>query len=68
MPKYEVIIVDVSPTGQVVIKTEGFTGKACLAATAKLKAALGTVTEMVSTPEMNVVQQQEQRNVAKRKQ
>ena len=69
MPQYEVVIVDVSPTGEVVVKTEGFTGKACLEVTADLEASLGSVTQVVPTPEMNkTVQQAGQQNVTKRKQ
>ena len=30
MPQYEAVIVDVSPTGQVMVKAGGFTGEACL--------------------------------------
>ena len=68
MPQYEVVIVDVSPTGKVVVKTEGFRGKACLKATQELEASLGKVTKTTPTPEMNEPQQVEQKNVAKRKQ
>ena len=67
MPEYETIIVDVSPTGKVMIKTEGFTGKACLAATLELEASLGKVTNTTPTAEMNHVQE-EVKNAAKRKQ
>jgi hypothetical protein len=69
MPEYEVVIVDVSPTGDVVVKTEGFTGKACLEVTAELEASLGSVTQVVPTPEMHkITQQAGQQNVAKRNQ
>jgi hypothetical protein len=43
MAPYEVVIVDISPTGEVALKTEGFTGKACLEVMAELEASLGHV-------------------------
>ena len=37
----EVVTVEISPTGEVSVKTQGFTGAKCKQATAALEAALG---------------------------
>ena len=66
MPEYETVIVDISPTGKVMIKTEGFTGKSCLKATQELEASLGTVTKTTYTHETKP--EQLQQNVVRRRQ
>lgn len=50
----EMVIVDVSPTGEVVITTKGFNGNSCLTdpAVVELKEALGDVTNVAPTEEM----------------
>lgn len=50
MPR--ILTATISKTGAVAIKTTGFAGTACRAATARYEAALGTVVADETTPEM----------------
>ena len=45
----KVIIVDVSPAGEVNIEAKGYTGKSCVEATAFLEKALGQRTSQTKT-------------------
>lgn len=66
MSRYEVVIVDVSPVGKVQVKTEGFSGKACLEATDALERSLGAVIKITPTAEMKN-EETAQKNTAKKK-
>jgi len=66
MAKEKRITVDVSPDGDVVIKTEGYQGAECLKATQKLEESLGVVTERKKTAEFKLTATQT--NVTKQSQ
>ena len=50
-PPPQIIEVTISPTGETVVKTQGFTGSSCRQASAVLVRALGIVTAERLTPE-----------------
>lgn len=56
------IIIEVSPTGQTTITTQGFKGKACKDATAALEKALGVITSDTPTREANEREELHTRN------
>lgn len=54
------IIIDVDPSGEVRIETEGYQGPRCLQATKELKAKLGTVIDTQEKPEIDLLETQEE--------
>lgn len=55
----QTITIDIKD-GKSVIETKGFTGKACVDATAELERAMGVATEERKTPEFHTKHQQAQ--------
>jgi len=51
MNEQQTVTVEIGPDGSCVVKTEGFKGEACFAATAELERALGKKLNVARTPE-----------------
>lgn len=61
----QTVTVEISPEGGVKVQTSGFKGASCLAATAALEAALGSVQQTAKTPEFFQVETQSRPQQAK---
>ena len=48
----EVIVVDISSTGEIFVKAEGFSGKECFGAAMELESSLGHVKRLARTAKM----------------